>query len=491
MQNENIEPAESTLAAPDISTARRDFRRTKIIATVGPASAASETLGRMAKAGMNLARLNMSHGNQAGHLEVIKRIKNLNKKMNHPISILMDLQGPEIRTGELKENLNLKVGEIVSITVTPDEDPEEKSVHVNYQDMITDLKPGQRVTVDNGLINLEVLEANERRLRCRVLEGGTLGSRKHINLPGVRVNIPSITEKDKRDILFGVENELDFIALSFARSAEDVLQARQIVEGANGNARIIAKIENQEGLDNFESILDVADGIMIARGDLGVEVPLEELAVIQRRIVRQCAIAGKPVIVATHLLESMIENPLPTRAEVTDVSNAVYEQADALMLSGETAVGKYPEKCIEVMDRIIRRIEKEPGMQFFAARSPVELREELARSAARLADSLNAPAIVVVTRRGLLGQLVASFRPQHSIIYAFTNMSSTRRKLWLLRSVVPFVLEFSRTPEKTIRMAFQRLRERNRVLAGDRIVVVSDFEAGHERITGIQVRTFD
>ncbi|MBX7058554.1 MAG: pyruvate kinase [Leptospirales bacterium] len=477
--------------APDISTLRRDFRRTKIIATIGPATAASERLSRMASAGMNIARLNMSHGTHETHLPVIKRIKNLNKKLNHPISILLDLQGPEIRTGELKESLNLKVGEIVSITVTPDEDPEEKSVHVNYQDLVTDLKPGHKVTVDNGLINLQVLEVNERRLRCRVLEGGTLGSRKHINLPGVRVNLPSITEKDRRDILFGVANEVDFVALSFARSAEDVLQARGIVEGAHGNARIIAKIENQEGLDNFDSILDVADGIMIARGDLGVEVPLEELAVIQRRMVRACAIAGKPVIVATHLLESMIENPLPTRAEVTDVSNAVYEQADALMLSGETAVGRYPEKCIQIMDTIIRRIEKEPGMAFFQERSPANLREELARSAARLADSLNAAAIVVVTRRGLLGQLVASYRPQKSIIYAFTNMSSTRRKLWLLRSVVPFVLEFSRTPEKTIRQAFEKLRGRNRVVAGDRIVVISDFEAGQERITGIQVRTFE
>lgn len=474
----------------DQSVAPRDFRFTKIIATIGPASSSSEVISKLALAGMNIARLNMSHGNPESVLPIIRRIKNLNKKLNHPIATLMDLQGPEIRTGELKESLNLKVGEVFSFTVSPDEDPEERSVHVNYEHMITDLKAGDKVTVDNGLINLEVLEVHERRLRCRVLEGGVLGSRKHINLPGVRVNLPSITEKDRRDILFGLEQEIDFIALSFTRSADDVLEARKMIEEHDSNARIIAKIENQEGLDNFDSILEVADGIMIARGDLGVEVPLYELPVIQRNMVRLCALAGKPVIVATHLLESMIQNPMPTRAEVTDVSNAVYEQADALMLSAETAMGRYPEKSIQIMDQIIRRIEKERGLEFHRARMPDSVRSELARSACRLADSLNSRAIVVITRRGLLANLVASFRPQSAIIYAFTNMSSTRRKLWLNRSVVPYLLDFSRNPEKTIRMAFERLRERNRVVAGENIVVVSDFEAGHERITGIQVRVF-
>ncbi|MCB1314324.1 MAG: pyruvate kinase, partial [Leptospiraceae bacterium] len=416
---------------------RREFRLTKIVCTIGPATADSEQIARLARAGMNVARLNMSHGNQASHLEIIKRIKNLNKKLNHPIAILMDLQGPEIRTGEIEGSLNLKVGEIFYFTITPSENPEEKSVHVNYEHLISDLKTGDRITVDNGLINLEVLEVHEHRLRCRVLEGGTLGSRKHINLPGVRVKLPSLTDKDRRDILFAVENDLDFVALSFTRSANDVLDARKIIEDAGGHARIISKIENQEGLDNFDSILEVSDGIMIARGDLGVEIPLQELPVIQRQIVRKCAITGRPVIVATHLLESMIQNPMPTRAEVTDVANAVYEQADALMLSGETATGMYPQKCVEILHRIALRTEKEPGMNFHRENEPTETREELARSACRLADSLHSPAIVVITRRGILAHQVAAFRPARSIIYAFTNMSSTRRKLWLVRAVVP------------------------------------------------------
>lgn len=439
---------------------------------------------------MNVARINMSHGNQETHGKIIRQIKNLNKKLNHPVSILMDLQGPEIRTGEIESNLQLNVGEIFTFTVLPDVNIEEKSVHVNYRDLVKDLKKGDRITVDNGLINLQVLEVNEGQLRCRVLEGGKLGSRKHINLPGVRVNLPSITEKDKADIRFAVENDLDFIALSFVRTAADVREARQLIEELDGHAQIIAKIENQEGIENFDSILAEADGVMVARGDLGVEIDLEDLPVVQREMVRKCVEAGKPVIVATHMLESMIENPMPTRAEVTDVANAVHEQADGIMLSGETAAGKYPVKCVQILDRIARRIEKESGLNFHVRRIPQDTRENLARNAVLLADSIQAPAILVITRRGMLARQVATYRPRHSIIYAFTNMTSTRRKLWLVRGVVPFIMDFSKDPENTIRKGFKRLRERNRVRPGDSIVVVSDVAAGDERVTSIQVRTF-
>lgn len=469
---------------------RRDFRRTKIICTIGPATSDSRIIEKMARAGMNIVRLNMSHGTQEQHQVIIRRIKNLNKKLNHPLAILMDLQGPEIRTGEMEGSLDLKVGETFYITVIPEEDPEEKSVHVNYENILRDLKIGDRVTVDNGLINLQVLEITDRRLRCKVLDGGTLGSRKHINLPGIRVNMPSVTAKDRRDIAMAIEEDLDFIALSFVRAPEDVREARALIEAASGHSRLIAKIENQEGIDNFDAILMEADGIMVARGDLGVEVDLEDLPVFQRRMVRRCARAAKPIIIATHLLESMQTNPMPTRAEVTDVANGVYEQADALMLSGETAIGQYPVKCVETLDQIARRIEKERGMNFYEARVPESTREDLARSACRLADSIESPAIVVITRRGLLAQQVAAYRPSSSIIYAFTNMSNVRRKLWLIRGIVPFLLDFSSDPEKTIRAAFARLRERNRVLPGDPVVVVSDVAAGDERVTSIQVRTF-
>jgi len=440
---------------------------------------------------MNVARLNMSHGNHRSALMTMRRIKSLNQKLNHPVSILMDLQGPEIRTGELQHAVDLEVGEVFTFTVRPDEDPEEKSVHVNYADMVSQLSAGDKVTVDNGLINLEVLEVHEHKLRCRVLDGGRLGSRKHVNLPGVTVNLPTITDKDRADILFALEHDVDFIALSFVRSIDDVLAARKLVNGKRGHARIIAKIENQEGVDNFDDILEAADGIMVARGDLGVEVPMEELPIIQREMARKCALAGKPIIVATHLLESMMESPMPTRAEVSDVANAVYEQADAIMLSGETATGKHPVRCVQTLDRIARRIEKERGLDFAGQRVAEGHREELARGACRLADSLGSPAIVVITRRGVLGQMVSGYRPRSAIIYAFTNMSASRRKLWLLRSVVPFRTNFSSDPEKTIRTAFARLRKNNRVLPGDQVVVVSDVATDGESVSSIQVRTFE
>jgi len=483
--------AETQTIAVDLVPARRDFRLSKIICTLGPASDSTPMIESLSRAGMNVARVNMSHGTREKHREVIRRIKNLNRKINHPIAILMDLQGPEIRTGEIKENIKLAVGEIFTFTVLPEENPEEKSVFVNYHDMVDQLKSGDKITVDNGIINLQVLEKSATGLRCVVLEGGTLGSRKHINLPGVRVNLPSIAEKDKKDIEMAIAEDLDFVALSFVRTADAVLEARSMIESAGGHTRLISKIENEEGVNNFESILEVSDGIMIARGDLGVEMPIAELPVIQRRIIKSCCAAGKPVIVATHLLESMISNPMPTRAEATDVANAVFEQADALMLSGETAVGKYPVKCIEMLDQIARRMEKETGIGFADLRQPLAFREQLARSACKLADSLKSPAIVVLTRRGILAEQVASFRPTRAVIYAFTNMSSSRRKLWLTRGVVPFLMDFSNDPEKNIRAAFERLRSRNRVLPGDEIVVVSDVAAGSERFTSIQIRRLD
>jgi len=474
-----------------MTTERRDFRHTKIICTLGPASSSSEMIEKLATAGMNIARFNMSHGDHSSHLDTLRRLRSLNRSLNHPIATLLDLKGPEIRTGEIGADLNLVVGEVYTVTVIPSTDPEEKSIHIDYQDMLSHLKMGDRITVDNGIINLEVLEIRAHDLRCRVLDGGMLGSRKHINLPGVRINLPSITDKDKEDIRFGLDHDVDFIALSFVRNAEAVIEARQIMGDERGGPKIIAKIENQEGIDNFDRILAVADGIMIARGDLGVEVEFSELPIMQREITRKCVIAGKPVIVATHLLESMIDNPMPTRAEVSDVANAVYEEVDAVMLSGETATGKHPQRCVEVLDKIVRRMEKVDSIGSYLKRQPSTAREELVRAACRLADSIDAPAILVFTRRGVLGQLVASYRPKRAIIYAFTNMSATRRKLWLARSLVPFRMSFSSNPEKTVIAALAKLRKHARLLTGDKIVVVSDVVAGDERLASIQVRVFE
>ena len=481
--------AEVAAATAPAALVRRDFRHTKIVCTLGPASRSMGMIQRLATAGMNVARLNMSHGERQEHWLAIRHVKSLNQKLNHPIALLMDLRGPEIRTGALDRPIKVEPGEWVTLATRVDLPSVGRTILVD-QELSRELPRGQRISLDNGLMSLEVLDALEGRLVCRVIDGGLLGSRKHVNVPGVRVNLPALTPEDLGDIELGVKNDVDFLALSFVRSAEAVRQARDLVRSYGGHAKIIAKVENQEGVDRFDEILEAADGIMAARGDLGVEVPMEELPAIQRSIVRRCAIAGKPVIVATHLLESMTERPTPTRAEVTDVANAVYEQADALMLSAETAAGRDPVRCVEVLDRIVRRTEKEPALSFHRERTATMKRADIAKSACRLADSIGARAIVVITRRGLLAELVASFRPERAIIYAFSNMSATRRKLWLLRSVVPFVIDFSRDPEKTIRAAFEKLRRRNRLAPLDTVVVVSNVDAGGESVTSIQVRVF-
>ena len=471
---------------------RHDFRQTKIVCTLGPSSSKPEQIEQLAAAGMNIARLNMSHGDHASHGQVIRRVQTLNERLTHPVALLLDLRGPAIRTGDRRGQLSLEVGQEFYVSVGPTDDPEERTIHVDYQDMVRQLKVGDRITVDNGLINLEVLEVRERDLRCRVVDGGVLGSRKHINLPGVRVNLPSITDQDAADIRFAAEHDVDFLAVSFVRSAEAVRDARRVLAECGGQAiRIIAKIENQEGIANLAEIIDEADGVMVARGDLGVELAFEMLPSTQRDIVRRCAIAGKPVIVATHLLESMIDNPMPTRAEVTDVANAVYEQADAVMLSGETATGKHPVRCVSVLDRIARRIEEEPGLEFHRDREPKTIRDQLARSACLLADSLGSRAIVVMTMRGLMGRLVSSFRPRGAIIYAFTTTEIVRRRLWLSRSVVPFTLDLTEEPEQVVLHALELLKAHGRLESGEPVVVVANVTTDFGYSNAIQVRTIE
>jgi pyruvate kinase len=465
------------------------FRKTKIICTIGPATMSSEMIEKLALAGMNIARLNMSHGDHKFHGDIIKKIKNVNRKLKHPIAILLDTQGPEIRTGDVNAELDLKIGEIFTFHIIPGLESEAKSVFVNYSDIVNDLKEGDKVTVDNGLINLVVLEKKEKELVCRVLDGGKLGSRKHINLPGIRVNLPSITAKDKRDILFGLEQDIDFVALSFVRTPDDVLELRKFIEDNNGHARIVSKIEDQEAVKHYKQIIEVSDGVMIARGDLGVEVEIQELPIIQRKIIKECAIQGKPVIVATHLLESMIHFPSPTRAEVTDVANAVFEESDAIMLSGETATGKYPEKCVEMLNNIALRVENSGGgVGYIKERVPRNQKEELAKAAALLADSLKVPAVIVITRRGTTAMNLAGFHPEYPVIHAFTNMTSVRRKLWLHRGILPYRMDFSSDPEKTIIAAIDTIKKNDMVSVGDKVVILSDIIAGTDRVETIQIR---
>jgi len=453
------------------------MRQTKIICTIGPATDSIEMLERLADAGMNVARLNMSHGDHGSHAKVIQSIHQLNKTRNHPIAILLDTQGPEIRTGDRANDLHLHEGDTISIVARGAEDVESSSIHINYDDLINDVDVGDIITVDNGLINLQVLSKQDRIMKVKVIDGGLLKSKRHVNLPGIRVNLPAITDKDRRDIEFGVAQGVDFIALSFVRQAEDIRQLHQLLGDKSEQVKVIAKLEDQEAITNMEEIIHAADGIMVARGDLGVEIPLEVLPRIQRRIIRTCAERGKRVIVATHMLESMIENPIPTRAEVTDVANAVYEEADSIMLSGETTVGKYPVKCVEILDRIARSTEKGRGLRFTDNLMLASDKQHIAKAAVDLATSISAKAIIVPTRRGRMANRVTNCHPE-SIICAFTDSSVTRRQLVLNRNVLSYQIDFDKDPEKTLAAAANIMIQRDEFSPDDQVVVISDALAG-------------
>ena len=465
-----------------------NIRRTKIICTIGPVTASYPKLEALYGAGMNLVRLNMSHSDHAGALKIIHWIKTLNRKVRYPIPILLDTQGPEIRTGEINEPIELETGQVVTVSVRAD-DVETSSIHVNYSELIDVLKVGNRLTVDNGLINFEVLEKKRHQLVCKVIDGGTLGSKRHVNLPGIRINLPSITAKDRKDIEFGLEHDVDFIALSFVRSAKDVFELRQLLssKGEAQSAHIIAKIEDQEGVHNVHEIVRAADGVMVARGDLGIETDIADLPNIQRRIIHSCAKWGKRSIVATHLLESMIENPMPTRAEVTDVANAIYEGVDGIMLSGETTLGKYPVRCVEQLDAIARQTEKWPGIGYEKELVAETDKQHLANNAVTLAEDIDAAGIVVITRRGLTADMVTSARPRTVPIYAFTNSSKTRRRLSLNRAVLSYRIQFSNEPEKTLQRALNILKLREGFAENAKVVVISDVLA-QRKTDAIQLR---
>ena len=463
------------------------IRRTKIICTIGPATASFPVLKALYEAGMDVVRLNMSHADHASAKKVINWIKTLNRQVEHPIPILLDTQGPEIRTGVLEQPMELKAGEVVTLTVRDSELVEKKSIMINYDEIVDVVDVGRIVTVDNGLLNFEVLEKKRHQLKCRVVDGGTLGSRKHVNLPGVRVNLPAITAKDREDISFGIENDIDFVALSFVRSAEDVKALRDFLGSKQNTIKIISKIEDQEGVSNVHDIVKLSDGVMVARGDLGIETDISDLPNVQRRIVHSSAQWGRRCIVATHLLESMIENPIPTRAEVTDVANAIYEGVDAVMLSGETSVGKHPVRCVEQLAAIAAKTERFPGLGYEKDLVIADDKQHVAVHAVALAESLDADGIVVITRRGFTADYVTNARPMHVPVYAFTNHSQTRRRLALNRAVLAYRTAFSSDPEKTLQRAFDVLRSRVGMVTGAKLVVISDVLADKQS-DAIQIR---
>ena len=438
------------------------FTRTKIICTIGPASNKTTILKKLHKAGMNVARINMSHATHNDAKEIIDSINQINSSVAGSISkigILLDTQGPEIRTGDTSLPIELKVGDKVTLTVRDEIDVETSSIKVNYKGLIESVNVGSQITVDNGLINFKVLSKQSETLLCKVIHGGKIGSKRHVNLPGVRINMPSITTKDIQDIEFGIKNSVDFIAASFVRSEKDLNILEQILSKKKSKAKIIAKIENQEGLDNIENISKSAWGIMVARGDLGIETSLTDLPNIQRKIMYSCAVHGKRSIVATHLLESMINNPTPTRAEVTDIANAIYEGADALMLSGETSVGKYPIECVQFLKSLSLKTEQFKTLGYESNLVTHSDWESIATAAKNLSESIKADGIIAITRTGDTANYISNAKPNGIPIFTFTNNLTTLSQLSLVGSTHSFFIPRLNDHEKTLSHAKKELKK--------------------------------
>ena len=464
------------------------MRKTKIICTLGPATESADVLREMIEAGANIFRLNMSHAPHEWVRMIVPRIRAIAKELDVVVGILMDTQGPAIRTGDLPTKLNLKPGDVFEFTVRGEVSEEHYSVNVNYDGLIDDVNEGDTVLVDNGNIHMRVLKKRGNRMTCQVLTEGVMGSRRHINLPGVKVNLPPLTEKDIADVILGCELHVDFMSLSFCREAQDVETLRQLLRENSSKARIIAKIEDQSAVRNLNSIIDKTDIVMVARGDLGIECPMEELPIIQRRIVKRCIRQGRLVIVATHMLESMIVNPVPTRAEITDVANAAFEQADCVMLSGETTTGKYPVECVKVLAKVTERIERSGGAGYASDAVLEDDRQKTIHAAVSLANSISDAKLVVFTRRGTMADFASNMRPQFAQIHAFTPSYELCRQLIMNWGVTPHYMPFDANPIRTIGAAENYLIARGLAKAGDHLVIVSDMLAGEERFDSIQVR---
>jgi pyruvate kinase len=448
-------------------------RRTRLLATLGPATESNEAIAKLIDAGADTFRINMSHARHEWARDLVTRIRAIATKAPRPIGILFDLQGPSIRTGTLEALFDLKIGDHVEFRLESAEPKLELSTSVNYDGIVNDVVVGATLLVDNGAVIMDVESVQADRIVCLVKTAGEFGSRRHINLPGVRLNLPALTEKDVEDIKLAVECDADFVAGSFVRDAGHVAELREEIARNGGHALIISKIEDQEAVRNLDDIITASDIIMVARGDLGIEVHIEELPILQRRIVKRCLTLGRRVIVATHFLESMISSPTPTRAEVTDVSNAVYEEADALMVSGETSVGQHPIRCMEILDRVSRRIERSGGLGFADEARLLTEKQKTVLAACNLADSIPEALLVVFTSSGKTAIQAALLRPR-APIYAFTKTDIVCRNLSLARGVRPFTIRFDENPRDTIASAIEILRRHRDIATGTPLVVVSD-----------------
>ena len=465
-------------------------RRTKIICTFGPATDSWDAIQSMYEAGMNVLRINMSHASFEEAERAIRWIRTLNRQVKYTVPILLDTSGPEVRTDQRPSDLDLRLGSRVRISASRSSELDETNVpfiQVDYPDFNASVGVGETILLDNGLINLKVLSSDEQGLLCRVTAAGELGSKKHVNMPGVRLNLPSITEKDRETVRFGLSHAVSYIAQSFVRSAADVQEMRDLIGDQHRWVKIIAKIENQEGVELFDEIASEAHAIMVARGDLGIETDMSELPALQRQLVEKTIQAGKRCIVATHMLESMVDNPIPTRAEVNDVANAVDQDVDAIMLSAETSVGQHPIRATDFVRRVAEAQEKLGSRQ---VHQPIEVgsnRQHLARAAVELAERIQAAGIVVITRSGWTADIITNCAPRTVPIFAFSNESHTRRRLALNRGVYAFRTDFSSQPEKTILRCMNVLSQRETLPPEASVVVVSD-AVGLDGQASIQIR---
>ncbi|MCK8828091.1 pyruvate kinase [Natroniella acetigena] len=460
------------------------MRRTKIVCTIGPASEEKETLEELIDAGMNVARLNFSHGDHQEHRERIDLIRELAAEKGKPVAILLDTKGPEIRTGMLKNDQKVELEEGQKFTLTTEEiEGTATKASVNYQELPQDISEGKVILIDDGLIELKVIETTETDVTCKVVNGGQLGSRKGVNLPGVSVKLPAITDKDIADIEFGIEQGVDFIAASFVRRADDVLAIREILEEHNSDIYIIPKIENQEGVENIEAILDVSDGLMVARGDLGVEIPPEKVPEAQKMMINKCNEAGKPVITATQMLDSMIRNPRPTRAEASDVANAIHDGTDATMLSGETAAGDYPVEAVKTMARIALETEKSLEHNLFlevSNKAQKSTTSSISYATCKTASDLEAAAIITSTRSGYTARMVSKYRP-YSPIVAATPSQKVLNRLALSWGVKPVLVNETKSTDEMIDESVTAALNDGYIEQGDVVVITAGTPVG---ITG-------
>lgn len=457
------------------------MRKTKIVCTIGPASEDIQIIKELLRNGMNVARLNFSHGTHEEHGRRIKNIKMASQETNIPVAIMLDTKGPEIRIGLLeKGHIQLVEGDKITLTTKEIIGTKEK-IFVNYSGLPRDVSPGASLLLDDGLIALRVLEISGEEILCIVENGGELSDRKKLNLPGVQVNLPGLTEKDLADLAFGVRAGIDFIAASFIRSAADVLAIRKVLEDLRAQVDIISKIENQQGVTNLAEIIQVSDGIMVARGDLGVEIPAEEVPLVQKELIEKCNLAGKPVITATQMLDSMMRNPRPTRAEASDVANAILDGSDAIMLSGETASGKYPVEAVKTMTRIAQRIEDSLNwvelMRKRAASVGSTTTEAISYATCTTALSLEATAIITATKSGSTARMVSKYRP-HAPIVATTPTEAVFRKLLLVWGVYPLLASESETTDLLFEKSVNTAMQAGFIKNGDLVVITAGVPVG-------------